>query len=127
MSLPTILLVDDEEDLRELWHMTLSDAISANYILAANGEQAIEIMKINQVDLIISDYRMPHKNGGELYLFNVKTKNLPFILVSGGNIEDYPEFKNFTTTNTLNAYFAKPVRLDELLLKVKLALTGKGV
>lgn len=122
MALPVILLVDDEDELRDLWHMSLSTEFEAQFILAANGEQAIEILKINQVDVIVSDYRMPHKNGGELFHFNAKTKNLPFILVSGGNVEDYPEFANFLTANSANAYFAKPVNIDLMIEKVKMAL-----
>lgn len=122
MSLPVILLVDDEDELRDLWHMSISTEVEAQFILAANGEQAIEILKLNHVDVIVSDYRMPHKNGGELFVFNVKTKNLPFILVSGGNIADYPEFTDFLKVNSANAYFAKPLDIDQMIDKVKMAL-----
>lgn len=127
MATPTILIADDEDDLRDLWHMFLVNEIEANYIFAAHGEQAIEILKTNHIDVIICDYRMPHRNGGDVFIFNVKDKNVPFILVSGGYIDDYPEFKLFTEVNPCNRFMSKPVLQSDLVTTVKLALEKRGL
>src|SRR3990167_2326970 len=124
MSLvPTILIVDDEADLRDIYHMFVVNDVDAHFIFASNGAQAIESLKENHVDLIISDYHMPHQNGGEVFLFNSQYKNIPFILVSSGDIKDYPEFKSFFNHNTHNSFLKKTFTAPQLVEKVKLALT----
>lgn len=114
-----ILIVDDEPDLRDFWQMTIEGDVEAQFLLAANGAEAIRILSESNVDIIVSDYNMPHKNGGELFLYNKDSKNLPFILISGGFIEDYPEFKYFKEANSGNRYFLKPVDCNELVGQIK--------
>ena len=61
----TLLIVDDEEDLREI---IVSDfqRKGFNVLSAGNGVQAFELVKVNKVHLVISDMRMPGGDGMSL-------------------------------------------------------------
>ncbi len=60
--LPCILVVDDDESIREFVQMALSDE-GYSVLQAANGSVALEIVKRETVDLIILDMRMPVMDG----------------------------------------------------------------
>ncbi|MFQ5498879.1 MAG: response regulator [Candidatus Zixiibacteriota bacterium] len=64
-SSTTILVVDDEDMMRSLLQSILSRD-GYQVLVAANGSAALEVMRENDVDLIISDIRMPRMNGFEL-------------------------------------------------------------
>lgn len=57
-----VLIVDDEEDTRELLGGMLARA-GANVIEAASVEEALECFRIVTVDLVVSDIRMPGRDG----------------------------------------------------------------
>jgi response regulator RpfG family c-di-GMP phosphodiesterase len=61
----TILLVDDEDDLRGSVRRILR---SSEYLIreATNGHDALEILGREPIDLILSDFQMPHMDGLEL-------------------------------------------------------------
>ena len=66
-NLKKVLIVDDEETLT--WSMAKSlskDRDKYEVIIANNGKEAINILKKNKVDLVISDIRMPDINGLDL-------------------------------------------------------------
>lgn len=69
MSLPppmvgAILVVDDERDVRESFQDLLESEIrGATVLLAANGAEALELLKKHPVDVILCDYRMPGMDG----------------------------------------------------------------
>jgi len=57
-----ILIVDDEEALREALGKILEDD-GYRVVSAASGEQALEILRDHSVDLILTDIRMPGMSG----------------------------------------------------------------
>ena len=57
----TILVVDDENGVRQSFNMVLKD--DYNVLLAANGEEAKAIFKKNRIDLILMDIRLPDTDG----------------------------------------------------------------
>lgn len=61
----TVLVVDDEEMIRELLSTALEQE-EYNWFTAANVDEAFEILKNNPVDLVISDIMMPGKSGIDL-------------------------------------------------------------
>lgn len=92
----TILLVDDEREILELTRDSIQDHFS-EVILAENGEDACEILKAKEIDLIVTDYVMPKMDGLELITF-VKD-NYPLIPVimltaNGNNPEILHALKN---------------------------------
>ncbi len=69
----TILLVDDEDDLREVLDISLSD-IGYHVLTAENGAQAMNILKETHVPVVITDIKMPGIDGIEL-LRKIKSYN----------------------------------------------------
>ena len=66
-DLKKVLIVDDEETLT--WSMSKSlskDRDKYEVIVANNGKEALNLLKTNKIDLVISDIRMPDINGLDL-------------------------------------------------------------
>jgi DNA-binding NtrC family response regulator len=66
-DLKKVLIVDDEETLT--WSMAKSlskDKDKYEVIVANNGKEALNLLKTNRIDLVISDIRMPDINGLDL-------------------------------------------------------------
>lgn len=61
-----VLVVDDEPDILESLKLVLEDALDVEVVTAPSGAAALEILAREQVDLIISDYRMPGMTGLDL-------------------------------------------------------------
>ena len=117
-----LLIVDDEKNIREGLGTSL-EMDGYNILLAENGEIALDVLNKNDVDLIITDLRMPVLSGQEL-LKKVISSNpgLPVIILTGhGTIE--------TAVNAMRDgaydFLTKPVNLDRLTLLVKRALEGR--
>ena len=113
-----ILVVDDEEDIREL----MSDQLSLEgfeVLLAANGSEALDLLAKNEVDLVISDVRMPVLGGGELLrqLCN-QERRPPVFLMSG-----YSDF-DFDSAIQAGAeyFFDKPIAMNALIEKIQAKL-----
>ena len=70
-----VLIVDDEPSITKIMseHFNLS---GINTSVASNGKEALEIVKTNQFDFIVTDYNMPTMNGFELIKNIKKDKKL---------------------------------------------------
>ncbi len=81
-KLKRILAVDDEHNMRRLLEISLRQA-GYQALTAANGKEALETLKTEQVDLVVSDLHMPGMNGLEL-LKQMRTDHdgIPFIMVT---------------------------------------------
>jgi CheY-like chemotaxis protein len=64
-STPSILLVDDNRD-GLLVRRSLLEEIGCCVQIAVNGEEGLELFKTAKFDVVVTDYRMPGMNGGEL-------------------------------------------------------------
>lgn len=84
----SILVVDDIESIR----LAIQDFLSTDYnvITAANGCEALEVLKHHSIDMIISDIRMPDMDGITL-LTNVQKlyPDIKYALITAYNINDY--------------------------------------
>lgn len=79
----TVLIVDDEEDLREILQMYVEE-IGFSAICAENGEVGLEMLAKHPVDVIVSDLTMPKLAGiGFLRQARQKGFRLPFIVLTG--------------------------------------------
>ena len=61
----TVLVVDDEEGIREIAEAILSLA-GYRVLTAANGQEAIQVLAVETIDLLFTDIRMPGMNGFDL-------------------------------------------------------------
>ena len=85
-DLPKILIVEDNDELREYLRNTLSD--DYNIQVCSDGKQALEIVKEYMPNMIISDIMMPEMRGDELchVLKNdIETSHIPIILLTALN------------------------------------------
>jgi CheY-like chemotaxis protein len=78
-----LLIVDDNQETRELLKETLGDA-HYSFLEAANGLEALEVWSENPIDLVIADEVMPKLSGRQFYA-NARKKglNAPFIIITG--------------------------------------------
>lgn len=102
----TILIVDDEEDIREIYKTKL---VRAGYgvIMADSGTGGVELAVKKIPDLILLDIVLPMKEGFavlEELKKNSKTKNIPVIIFSNLN-QDYEE--KMAKELGAEAYFVK--------------------
>ena len=115
---PTILVVDDEETIRDLWREALARDYSV--VEASGGAEGLsELMEGKQkIDLIITDLRMPGVDGIEF--IESFPEGIPFIIISGFlHLLKFREpLKGFHPA----AVFEKPFRIPALLQAVQRAL-----
>ncbi len=116
-----VLVAEDEEMIASLYEMIISSEFNCEIVLAKDGQEAIDILKNDSsVNMILTDYTMPNKNGVELYLFARDNCKIPTIFVTGKFRIDLPGLSTFDTDNILNAFIQKPFQTDELLETIRL-------
>ena len=113
-----ILVVDDEQDIREIIRIPLTQD-GFQVIEASNGKDAIELAKKEKPDLITMDIMMPRIDGfaaAKIIKEDPQTKDIPIIILSVLS-QDKKKFIRGITD-----YISKPFRPDELVAKIKEAL-----
>lgn len=115
MHTETILVVDDEKEIRDLIAIYLSND---NYeiLKASNGKEALDILEKQHVDLIVLDIMMPHMDGIEACMKIREKNNMPIIMLSAKS-EDMDKIMGLTTG--ADDYVTKPFNPLELLARVK--------
>ena len=105
----TIMVVDDEENIRWLYKEELEEE-GYSIATAASGEEALQIITEIKPDLVVMDIKMPGISGVDT-LIKIKEidKNIPVILCSA-----YGDYKQDFTTWASDAYVVKSASLDEL-------------
>ena len=115
----TILLVDDEPKLRDVLAIGLND-LGYRTLSAASGRDAIDILQREDVDLVLTDLRMPGISGREL-LQEIKRlrPTLPVVLMTA-----YSTVKDAVQVIKEGAfdYISKPFEMDELTSTIENAL-----
>ena len=110
-----ILIVDDEEHIREILSEFLTDQ-GFSVMEATDGEMAMELFSENQYDLVITDIRMPKMNGLELLsAVKAKDKKNPVVLMTGYDLSSN-EISNCPFQ--ADGYVLKPFNLKQLLAYV---------
>ena len=86
-----VLIVDDQNSVRQMTRMTLEEIGMRHIHEAENGKQAMETASLQPLDLIISDYNMPEMDGlGLLRALrgHPVARKVPFILLTGRGDRD---------------------------------------
>ncbi len=121
---PRILVVDDEESIREFLQIMLKKE-GYEISLAEDGQMAIETLQKKTFDMVISDLQMPHVTGMEL-LKHVKDNypDLVFMMITAfGTTENAVEAMKMGAYD----YLTKPFKLDEVRLVVQNALRAQNL
>ena len=115
-----VLIVDDEEEIREITKKKLKQN---NYevFTAAGGKEALEISKANKPDLILLDIAMPAMDGYqtcEELKKDKDTKDIPVLFLTAKDLEPESVIQHYTSLGAIG-YIAKPATFSELLEKIK--------
>lgn len=123
----TILLVDDEEDIRESLKALFETCLEGvDVVVAPGGQAALDLMDRSPVDVVISDYKMPGMNGLDfLQRAAKKAPSVPRILVTA-----FPDLEiAIRAINEANIenFFTKPFEPEQVLQVVKTLLHEQRV
>ena len=115
VSFMKILICDDEALIRNVIKEYL---LIENYevIEAENGLEAIDIVKTNDVDLVIMDIMMPKMDGYQAVREIKKIKDIPFIMLSARG-EEFDKLVGFDSG--IDDYVTKPFSPKELIARIK--------
>lgn len=119
----TILIIDDEKNIREGLAADF-EMDGYNVRLAENGKQGLEFIAKGDIDLVITDLRMPGGISGEDVLRHVtaETPGIPVIVLTGhGSIDAAVKAMHDGAYD----FLTKPLNLEQLELIVKRALAGR--
>ena len=119
--IPTILVADDEEDLRELVTYRLSRS-GYNVIGAEDGQEALELAAERTPDLMVLDVMMPKLDGYELtrrVRAEAALRSIPVILLTARSQESDID-RGFEVG--ADDYLKKPFNPDELVARVRAVL-----
>ncbi len=112
-----VLIVDDEPDILELMEEEFSYH-GYKTMTAICGNDAIDLIRSNPVQVVVSDYKMPNGNGMAVLkeVGNIQLEKRPvFFFVSGQ--------ADISIEEALDAgakkFFAKPFDLEELILEIQ--------
>lgn len=119
-----ILIVDDEQSIRETFEIFLTKA-GYNVYLAEDATTGLSIVENNEIDLIYTDIIMPKVTGLDmLNILKEKNADIPVIIMTGE-----PTFETAKSAVRDNAieYLTKPINKETLLSSSKNALKKKQI
>jgi len=109
-----LLIVEDEKNLCLLYKEELTEE-GYNVTAVTDADSALKQIKKKTFDLIITDIRMPAKNGIELITqIMALRKDIPIIINTA-----YQSYKHDFMTWAADAYIVKSASLDDLKAKIK--------
>jgi len=118
MSSATILIVDDDSQIRRVMRTALSSH-GYTIIEARNGEEALKTVRAERLDLIVLDLNMPDMDGIEVCREIRVVSNLPIIMLTVRSAE---KDKVRALDAGADDYVVKPFGIDELLARIRAAL-----
>ncbi len=118
----TVLVVDDEEDIRNYLSLALTDA-GFKVITATDGDEAMAQVKKCRPDLISLDLVMPKKSGVKFYRELTSKKewaDIPILIVTGHARDDLgrTDLKELTMSGP-GIYLEKPVKPHNYIAAIK--------
>ncbi|MDD1504014.1 response regulator transcription factor [Lysinibacillus sp. NPDC095746] len=118
----TVLIVDDEQDMRNLIEMMLHNA-KIETVTAASGTEAYDMIVRENIDLVLLDVMMPHEDGFAVCQSIRAMSNIPIIFLTA---RDANEDKVKGLTIGGDDYIVKPFTNDELVARIHAVLRRSG-
>lgn len=125
-----ILIVDDQEEIRDIIMMSIESEFDCQFVEAENAEAAKELIQqeSSPFSLITCDFNMPGGNGSVLYSYLKEISNpSPFIHISTEPIEDHDAYNNFFDDHPGNQVLPKPFMIEQLQQIVSDSLSKSNV
>ena len=122
MAHKKILLVDDEESICLYMEEILSELEGVEIAVAYDGKQALDVMKTENIAILITDIRMPNIDGIELIQTVQKNTDQVPIIITTGNQATLSQARNLEVT----VFFEKPFTAQELKSSVAAILKDLG-
>lgn len=122
---PVILIVDDEELMREVTAIMIEEN-GYDVLLAKDGEDGLKTLESNneKVSLVLIDFSMPKMDGYEAFVEMRKLNPaVPVIMMSG--LRAIPEINNLVQQKEL-AFISKPFHESALIKVIEETLNGDG-
>ncbi|WP_045215133.1 hybrid sensor histidine kinase/response regulator [Desulfonatronovibrio magnus] len=116
---PTIMVVDDEADIREIT-VDMFEHYGFKVLDAGSGEEAIDIFSSHDIDVIVMDLGMPGMGGEQCAREILKIDPDARIIIASGYM-DHPMSRDPGSHGLLD-FVAKPYQVQELVTKIRLAL-----
>lgn len=116
----TVLIVEDNEELRS--YLAANLGVDYHLLQAANGKKALELIKDNQVDLVLSDVMMPEMDGVTLCRLlkqNIETCHIPVFLLSA-KVDIKYQLQGLQVG--ADDYLSKPFSMEVIMAKISNAL-----
>ena len=113
-----ILIVDDEIGIRKVIREYLENE-GLNVLEASNGDEAIKIVKKEEINLILMDIMMPVLDGYSACKEIFKIEKIPTIMLSA-RAEEFDKFLGFELG--IDDYITKPFSPKELVARIKALL-----
>src|SRR5882724_5310173 len=125
MPLGSILVVDDDEDVRDLLR-DLLEAADYKVTMAEDGGHASKVLAKETFTLVLTELLMPDKDGIQL-VGEVRKKYpaTPIIVMSGGGRLPNVEYLKMANSFGANAVLEKPFKSDRLLQTIASVLAAK--
>lgn len=123
-----ILVIDDQPQIRDNCREALEEA-GHTVLMAADGQEGVQVYRRELVDLVILDLYMPTLDGlATIQVLRAATPGLPIIAMSGGGaIGQATSFLDVARALGAVRTFEKPLRLDDLLAMVADVLQVHGI
>lgn len=121
----TILIIDDDDGLREVIKLSLKAVAGWEVISAASGKEGLILAEKLQPDAILLDMILPEMNGQEIWqklAENPLTKHIPTIFLTAS--DDLTKVKELLPGKTIKA-IAKPFTPNELVSQIRKILYFK--
>jgi DNA-binding response OmpR family regulator len=117
--MPGILIVEDENDLREMLKVSLTRR-KFTVLEAENGKDAIIHFKPAVTDLVITDLIMPEEDGLKVIMKLREVKpSLKIIAISGGGKAGPASYLNLAKALGADAVYSKPFSVNEMIRKIE--------
>ena len=118
MDPPTVLIVDDEPQIRRTL-LTILTSQGYPVIEARTGDEALEKLRRERPDLILLDFNMPGRSGVETCREIRDGSDIPIIILTVRNAE---RDKVLALDAGANDYIVKPFGANELLARIRATL-----
>jgi len=118
-----VLIVDDNDEIRESMHEYL-EMTGYNPSTAYSAEEAVDLLKKNSFQVVITDIKLPGMNGLELTDLIRKNYDSDVIVMTGFS-KDY-SYEDAVSKGASDFVF-KPVRFEELMLRLKRVLKERDL